>query len=60
MPAGDLDLEFLDAWILELNNLATADTNQVIVVLVMITRFVACLAIAKMPLLGNTAFSKKL
>jgi hypothetical protein len=59
MASGDLNLKLFDTRILEFNNLATHNTDQVIVVLVVITCFVACLTITKMALLGNAAFGKK-
>lgn len=59
MPPGDLDLKFFDAWILEFDNLATGNTDQMIVVLILPACFITCLTITKMSLLGNTALGKK-
>ena len=55
-----LVLKLLDTWIFEFNDLATGNTNQVIVMLIVVACFITRLTITKMALLGNTAFSKQL
>ena len=59
MASGDLDLKCFDTRILEFDNLATGYTDQVVVVLVVIAGFIACLAITELSLFGNAALGKE-
>jgi hypothetical protein len=57
---GDFLLKLFYARVLEFDDLPTADADQVIVMLIQVTGFIACLAISEMALLGDAAFSKQL
>ena len=59
MFPGDFNLKRLDPRILELDNLTARDTDQVVVMLVMLAGFVTCLAVAKMTLFGYAALRKQ-
>ena len=56
----DFLLKLFYARIFEFDDLPTADADQVIVMLIQVTGFIACLAISEMTLLGDAAFSKQL
>ena len=53
---GHFDLKLLDAWIFKFNNFAAVDTNQVIVMFIVIAGFITCLSVSEMALFGNAAF----
>jgi len=57
---GDFLLKLFYARVLEFDDLATAGADQVIVMLIQVTGFIACLAISEMTLLSDAALSKQL
>jgi len=59
MFTGDFHLESLDTRVLEFDDFPAGDTNQVIMMLVMIAGLITCLTISKMTLLGDAALCKQ-
>ena len=57
---GDFLLKLFYARVLEFDDLPTADADQVIVMFIQVTGFIARLAIAEMTLLSDAALSKQL
>jgi len=58
--SGDLFLKSLDARVLEFDDPAASDADQVVMVFSQIAGFIARLAIPEMTLLGYTALGKQL
>jgi hypothetical protein len=59
MVRGNLSLELFDAPILEFDDSAAVEADQVIMVLILIAGFIARLAVTEMTLLGNAALGKQ-
>jgi len=57
--SGDFILKLFYARVLKFDNLPTADADQMIVMLIQVTGFIASLAISEMTLLGDAAFGKQ-
>ena len=59
MLSGDFHLESLDTRVLEFDDFTAGDTDQMIMMLVMIAGLETCLAISKMTLLSDAALCKQ-
>ena len=58
--SGDLFLESFNPWVLEFNDSAAGNADQVVMVFIQVTGFITRLAVSEMTLFCNTALGKQL